>query len=135
MPKKYKFRKEQRGKVKGKSKSGVSISFGDAGLKALSTGFISSRQIEAARVCINRVLKRQGKLWMRIFPHKPYTKRPAETRGGSGKGDVDHYIAVVQPGRILFEVGGVSGELAAAALRKAGYKLPVKTIVVMKNSV
>ena len=133
MPKKYKYRKHQRGVVKGKSKSGDQVSFGEVGLRATSTAFITSRQIESARVCINRELKREGKLWIKIFPHKPYTKRPAETRMGKGKGDIDHYIAVVQPGRVMFEVAGVKPDLAKSALNKARHKLPIKSVVVFKN--
>ena len=132
MPKKYKYRKQQRGVVHGRSKAGNEIAFGEFGLRAASTAFVTSRQIEAARVCINRVLKREGKLWIRIFPHKPYTKRPAETRMGKGKGDVDHYLAVVKPGRIMFEVGGIDSALGREALRKAAYKLPVCSDVVTK---
>lgn len=132
MPKKYKYRKHHRGVVKGKSKDGNSVSFGEIGLRAFSTAFVTSRQIESARVCINRELKREGKLWIRIFPHKPYTKRPAETRMGKGKGDVAHYVSVVQPGRIMFEVGGVSEKLAVSALSKARYKLPLKSGIVFK---
>ena len=133
MPKKYKYRKHQRGIVKGKSKDGNNVSFGTHGLAATSTGFVSSRQIESARVTINRVLHREGKLWIRIFPHKPYTKRPAETRMGKGKGDIDHYQAVVQPGRVVFEIGGVDPNLAIRALKKASYKLPVSAIVIKKK--
>lgn len=133
MPQKYKYRKQQRGKIRGKAKDGVTVAFGDVGLQALGSGFISSRQIESVRVAINRELKREGKLWIRIFPHKPYTKRPAETRMGKGKGEVDHYDAVVQPGRIMFEVGGVKVPLAISALRKAAYKLPIKTSVIMRR--
>ena len=130
MPKKYKYRKMHRGVVQGKSKDGNEIAFGEFGLRSLGTGFFTSRQIEACRVTINRVLKREGKMWIRVFPHKPYTKRPAETRMGKGKGDVDHYVAVVQPGRIMFEVDGVKEDLAKSALRKASYKLPFKSTVV-----
>ena len=133
MPKKYKYRKVQRGVVRGRSKDGNEVSFGEAGLRATSTGFVTSRQIESARVSINRVLKREGKLWIRIFPHKPITKRPAETRMGKGKGEVDHYVAVVQPGRIMFEIGGVDINLARKALEKAAYKLPVKADYVAKK--
>ena len=135
MPKKYKYRKAMRGVVKGKSKDGNTIAFGDAGLRALSTAFMTSRQIESVRVAVNRELKREGKLWIRIFPHKPYTKRPAETRMGKGKGDVDHYVAIVQPGRIMFEIAGVDIELAKKALKKAAYKLPVKTAVIVKKDI
>ena len=133
MPKKYKWRKIQRGVAKGNSKSGNNVDFGEFGLCAQSIGFVNSRQIESARICINRELKREGNLWIRIFPHKPITKRPAETRMGKGKGEVDHYVAVVKPGRIMFEVGGVKPQLAQIALKKASYKLSVKTKVVERG--
>ena len=133
MPKKYKWRKVQRGKLSGVSKGGNNIDFGTVGLVANSTGFISSRQIESARICINRELNREGKLWIRIFPHKPITKRPAETRMGKGKGDVDHYTAVIKPGRVLFEIGGVAEGLSRSALKKASYKLSVKTKIIDKR--
>ena len=130
MPKKYKYRKVQRGKATGLSKGGNAVCFGDFGLSANDIGFITSRQIESARVCINRELKKEGNYWIRIFPHKPITKRPAETRMGKGKGDVDYYAAVVKPGRILFEVSGVERTRAMRALKKASYKLPVSTRLV-----
>ncbi len=129
MPKKYKWRKVQRGRIRGVSKGGVKLEFGNIGLVATSLGLVNSRQIEAARVSISRKIKREGDLFIRIFPHKPYTKRPAETRMGKGKGDVDHYDAVVKPGRIMFELMGVEEELAAEALKKAAFKLSVKTRV------
>lgn len=135
MPKKYKYRKMHRGVVKGKSKDGNTVAFGMIGLRALGTAFITSRQIESVRVAINRELKREGKLWIRIFPHKPFTKQPAETRMGRGKGDVDHYQAVVQPGRIMFELGGVDIDKAEVALKKASNKLPMKTSIVRKNHI
>ncbi len=126
-PKKFKWRKVQRGKVRGAAKGGVALEAGEFGLAATSNGMVNSREIEAARICINRELKREGNLWIRIFPQKPITKRPAETRMGKGKGDVDHYAAVVQSGRVLFEVGGVKRETALSALRKAGHKISVAT--------
>lgn len=135
MPKRYKYRKVQRGVLRGKSKDGNTLAFGDVGLRAIGTSFVTSRQIEAVRICITRELKREGKVWIRIFPHKPYTRRPAETRMGKGKGDIDHYDAVVQPGRIMFEIGGVSEELAEKALKKASYKLPVKCAIIHKKGV
>lgn len=135
MPSKYKYRKIQRGVLRGVSKAGTRIVFGDAGLRAVSSGFVTSRQIEACRVAVNRELKREGKLWIKIFPAKPYTKRPAETRMGKGKGEVEYYMTPVQPGRILFEVGGVPVETAKRALKKAAYKLPVKCKVVEKREV
>lgn len=133
-PAKYKYRKVQRDRIKGKSKDGNNVSFGDVGLRALSSGFITSRQIEAVRICIMRELKREGKLWIRIFPHKPYTKRAAETRMGSGKGEVEYYVAPVQPGRIVFEIGGVDHALATKAFDKAAYKLPIATSVIIKRN-
>lgn len=133
-PAKYKYRKVQRDRIKGKSKDGNNVSFGDVGLRALSSGFITSRQIEAVRICIMRELKREGKLWIRIFPHKPYTKRAAETRMGSGKGEVEYYVAPVQPGRIVFEIGGVDHALATKAFGKAAYKLPIATSVIIKRN-
>ena len=134
-PKKYKWRKIQRGKLKGNAQSGNRVSFGDFGLCSLSHGFLNSREIEAARISVNRELKREGDLWIRVFPHKPITKRPAETRMGKGKGDVDHYSAVVQPGRIILEVGGVEKEKAFNALRKAGFKFSVKTKFVERSRI
>ena len=133
MPKKYKWRKTQRGTMRGVSKGGNSIDFGQVGLISKSIGYINSRQIESARVSINRELNRAGKLWIRIFPHKPVTKRPAETRMGKGKGDVDHYVAVVKPGRVMFEVAGVKRDLAYRAFKKASYKLPIKTDIIEKK--
>ena len=134
MPKKYKYRKVQRGRVRGLSKGGNEVCFGEFGISAQGLGFINSRQIEAARVMISKELKKEGKYWIRIFPHKPITKRPAETRMGKGKGDVDHYCAVVKPGKILFEVGGVGKEKAFRALQRASYKLSVATQLVERGS-
>jgi large subunit ribosomal protein L16 len=129
-PKKVKYRRTFRGKIKGKAARGHTLAFGDFGLKVLEPGWISSRQIEAARKSISRVTKRGGKLWIRIFPDKPITKKPAEVRMGSGKGPVDHYVAVVRPGRIVFEIMGVDEEVAVKALETAAQKLPVKAKVV-----
>lgn len=127
-PKRTKHRKQQRGNLKGTAGRGTRISFGDFGLKALEPARITSRQIEAARVAANRKLERAGKVWIRIFPDKPVTKKPAETRMGKGKGTPEYFVAPVRPGRILFEVGGgVSRELAHEALRLAKHKLPLKT--------
>jgi large subunit ribosomal protein L16 len=134
MPAKTKYRKLQRGRIHGKSKDGNTVCFGDLGLRALESAFITARQIESVRIAITRELKREGKLWIRIFPHKPYTKRAAETRMGSGKGEVEYYMAVVQPGRILFEIGGVTPELAKTAFGKAAYKLPIKTAIITKKN-
>jgi len=133
LPKKTKFRKEFRGTVKGKSQRGSEISFGDYGLQALESGYISSRQIEAARKAIRRYTERGGKLWIRIFPAKPISKKPAETRMGGGKSPVDHYAAVIKPGRIIFEMAGVTEEMAKQALTLAAAKIPVKTRIAKKQ--
>lgn len=127
MPKRVKFRKAQRGRMRGKATRGASVAFGDFGLKALAPGWITQRQIEAARVSLTRMMKREGKVWIRIFPDKPVTKKPAETRMGKGKGAPEYWVAVVKPGRVLFEVGGTSREVAVEALTLASHKLPIKT--------
>ena len=127
MPKRVKFRKQMRGKRRGKAWRGSEISFGEYGLKAMQCAWISSRQIEAARVALTRRIKRGGKVWIRIFPHKPVTQKPAETRMGKGKGAPEFWVAVVKPGRVLFEVEGVESTLARTALELAGDKLPIKT--------
>ena len=127
MPKRVKFRKAQRGRMRGKAIRGASVAFGDFGLKALAPGWITQRQIEAARVSLTRMMKREGKVWIRIFPDKPVTKKPAETRMGKGKGAPEYWVAVVKPGRVLFEVGGTSREVAVEALTLASHKLPIKT--------
>ncbi|MEK6566628.1 MAG: 50S ribosomal protein L16 [Bacteroidota bacterium] len=132
MPKRVKFRKAQRGRMRGKATRGASIAFGDFGLKATEPGWITQRQIEASRVTLTRMMKREGKVWIRIFPDKPVTKKPAETRMGSGKGIPEFWIAVVKPGRILFELGGVNRATAAEALRLASHKLPIKTKMVWR---
>jgi large subunit ribosomal protein L16 len=126
MPKKTKFRKQQKGRMRGKAYRGSSISFGEYGLRALEPGWITDRQIEAARIALTRYLKRGGKVWIRIFPDKPITKKPAETRMGKGKGAPEYWVAVVKPGRILFEVEGVAEQQAREAFRLAGKKLPIK---------
>ncbi len=126
-PKRVKYRKTMRGRMTGKSFRGSQVAFGSYGLKALEPHWLTNRQIEAARIAINRYLKRDGKVWIRIFPDKPYTKKPAEVRMGSGKGSPEGWVAVVRPGKILFEVDGVSKELAMEALRLASHKLPIKT--------
>ncbi|MGB9701438.1 MAG: 50S ribosomal protein L16 [Candidatus Kapaibacteriota bacterium] len=126
-PKRVKYRKPQRGRMRGKAFRGSQISFGSFALKAMEPAWITNRQIEAARIAINRYLKRDGKVWIRIFPDKAYTKKPAETRQGSGKGSPEGWVAVVRPGRIMFEVDGVSKELAMEAMRLASHKLPIKT--------
>lgn len=127
MPKRVKYRKQQRGRMRGKATRGSNVDFGDFGLKALEPGWITQRQIEAARVALTRMMKREGKVWIRIFPDKPVTKKPAETRMGSGKGAPEYWVAVVKPGRIMFEVGGTSKEVAKEALTLASHKLPIKT--------
>jgi large subunit ribosomal protein L16 len=134
MPKKTKYRKSHRGRRKGMSKGGTEVNFGDFGLQALQTSYITGRQIEAARITITRTMQRKGKVWINIFPHKPITKKPAEVRMGSGKGAVEYYVAVVKPGRILFEISGVSEEVAREAMRKAGHKLPINTQFVMRHT-
>jgi large subunit ribosomal protein L16 len=133
MPKRVKYRKQQRGRMKGNAQSGNYIAFGRYGLKALEPAWITSRQIEAARIAITRHIKRGGKVWIRIFPDKPVTKKPAETRMGKGKGSPEYWVAVVRPGRILFELEGVSPELAKEAMRLASHKLPIKTKFVMSE--
>jgi large subunit ribosomal protein L16 len=135
MPKKTKYRKSFRGRRKGNSKGGNVVSFGDFGLQAVETSYVTARQIEAARITITRTMKRGGKVWINIFPHKPITKKPAEVRMGSGKGNVEYYVAVVKPGRILFEISGVPEDVAREAMRKAGHKLPMKTKFVMRDNV
>jgi len=135
MPKRVKYRKQQRGRMKGKATRGATVVFGDYGLKALECGYLSQRQIEAARRAIVHEMKRRGKVWIRIFPDKPYTHRAAETRMGKGKGAVDHWVAVIRPGRILFEVGGAENNEALAALTRARYKLGIKTKIVLKEGV
>ncbi len=132
MPSRTKYRKQQRGRLKGKSYRASTLAFGDYGLKALEPAWITNKQIEAARVAISRTLKRGGKIWIRIFPDKPYTKKPAETRMGKGKGNVEGWVAVVKPGRIMFEVGGVSRGVAEEALKLAADKLPIKTKIVAR---
>ena len=133
VPKRAKYRKQHRGTMKGNAHSGTRVSFGEYGLKSEGTGWISSRQIEAARRSITHYTQRGGRLWIRIFPDKPITKKPAETRMGSGKGDVYEYVAPVKPGRMLFEMGGITKEIAHAALRLASHKLPIKTRIVNKG--
>ena len=135
MPKKTKYRKSFRGRRKGNSKGGNVVTFGDFGIQAVETSYVTARQIEAARITITRTMKRGGKVWINIFPHKPITQKPAEVRMGSGKGNVEYYVAVVKPGRILFEISGVPEDVAREAMRKAGHKLPMKTKFVMRDNV
>lgn len=130
VPKRAKYRKQHRGTMKGNAHSGTTISFGEYALRTEESAWITARQIEAARRAITHYTQRGGRLWIRIFPDKPITKKPAETRMGSGKGDVYEYVARVLPGRILFEMGGVSKEVAQRALRLAAHKLPVKTLII-----
>jgi large subunit ribosomal protein L16 len=133
MPKKVKFRKMQKGRMNGKAYSGSSISFGEFGLKALEPGWVSSQQIEAARIAITRHAKRGCKVWIRIFPDKPITKKPAETRMGKGKGGLEYWVAVVKPGRIIYEMAGVTEATAKEAMRLASHKLPVATKFVKRD--
>jgi large subunit ribosomal protein L16 len=134
VPKRQKYRKQMRNKMKGNSYRGIKISFGEFGLISEGTAWISSRQIEAARRAITHYTQRGGRIWIRIFPDKPITKKPAETRMGSGKGDVFEFVAPVAPGRVLFEMGGVTKDIAQAALRLAGHKLNVKTRFIEKEN-
>lgn len=133
MPKRTKYRKVHRGRRAGMAKGGTSVTFGDYGLKAVEVGWITARQIESARVAINRTIRRGGKVWITIFPDKPVTQKPAETRMGSGKGNPEFWVAVVKPGRIMFELSGVDEDLAREAMRRAGHKLPIKTKFVTRE--
>ncbi|WAM34648.1 50S ribosomal protein L16 [Caldicellulosiruptor morganii] len=135
MPKRVKWRKQQRGRMKGKATRGNFVAYGDYGIMALEPGWITSNQIEAARVAIARHIKRGGKVWIKIFPDKPVTRKPAETRMGSGKGSPEYWVAVVKPGRVMFEVGGVDEEVAKEALRLAIHKLPIKCKIVSRQDV
>lgn len=135
MPKKVKFRKMQKGRMTGKAYRGSDVSFGEFGLKALEPGWITSRQIEAARIAITRHVKRGCKVWIRIFPDKPITKKPAETRMGKGKGSPEYWVAVVKPGRVLYEMSGVTEDVAKAALRLAQHKLPIATKFVSREEI
>jgi len=133
MPKRVKYRKQQRGRMKGKAKGGTLVHFGEWGLKALEPAWITAQQIEACRIAMMRVMKKSGKIWIRVFPDKPYTKKPAESRMGKGKGNVEGWVAVVKPGKILFEVAGVDEEVAHEALRYAASKLPIATKIVPRH--
>src|SRR5687767_11910132 len=132
-PKRVKWRKEHRGRMRGNAKGGTRVEFGEYGLKALERGWVSNRQIEAARIAMTRKIKRGGKVWINIFPDKPYTKKPAETRMGSGKGNPEGWVAVVRPGRVMFELAGVDEELARDAMRLAIMKLPIKAKFVTRE--
>ena len=133
-PKKVKYRKQMKGRMRGTAQRGSTISFGDYGLKAVECGYMTAQQIEAARIAINRTVKRGGKMWIRIFPDKPLTKKPAETRMGKGKGSPEQWVAVIRPGRILYELTGVEEELAVKALTLAGNKLPFATKVISRRT-
>lgn len=133
MPKRVKYRKMQRGRIRGKATRGCSLAFGEYGLQALTPHWVSARQIEAVRVTLVRFIKTGGKLWVRLFPDKPISKKPAETRMGKGKGDVEFWAAVVKPGRVMFELGGLPKEMALEAMRQASHKLPVRTQVLMRE--
>lgn len=132
MPKRVKYRKQMRGRMKGKALRGASVHFGDFGLQALEPGWVTARQLEAARRAIVRAIRRRGKVWIRVFPDKPVTKKPAETRMGKGKGNVEFWVSVVKPGRILFELGGLEEDIAREALRLATYKLAIRTKIVTR---
>ena len=134
MPKRVKYRKQMRGRMKGKASRGTEVTFGDFGLQALEPGWVTARQIEAARRALVRFMRRRGKVWIRIFPDKPVTQKPAETRMGKGKGAVDHWVAVVKPGRILFELSGLDEEGAKEAMRLASHKLSIKTKFTSRDS-
>ena len=135
MPKRVKYRKQQRGNMRGKALRGAEIDFGEFGLQAVEPGWVSARQIEAARRVIVREMKRRGKVWIRIFPDHPYTQKPPETRMGKGKGNVEYWVAVVKPGRIMFEVAGLPGQQAMEALRQASYKFSIKTKVIARHDI
>ena len=132
-PKKTKYRKTQKGKLKGNAQRGAQIAFGSFAIKSLDEGFINARQIEAARIAVTRYMKREGKVWIRIFPDTPVTSKPTEVRMGKGKGAVDHWVAAIRPGRVLFEADGVSYEVAKEAMRLAAQKLPLKTRFIVRN--
>lgn len=133
LPKKVKYRKQQRGRMPGPAKGGTRVEYGEYGLKALEPGWITNRQIESARVAITRHIKRGGKVWINIFPHKPVTQKPAETRMGGGKGSPEQWVAVIKPGRVMFELSGVAEPVAKEAMRLASHKLPLKTKFVRRE--
>ena len=133
LPKRVKYRRVHRGRLTGKAMRGNTVSYGEYGLQALEPAWVTSNQIEAARIAMTRYIKRGGQVWIKIFPDKPITEKPAETRMGSGKGSPEYWVAVVKPGRVMFEIGGVDGELAKEALRLASYKLPIKCKIVKKE--
>ena len=133
LPKRFKYRRHHRGRRRGNAKGGTTVAFGEYGLKAIEEGWVSNRQIEAARIAMTREIKRGGKVWINIFPDKPVTKKPAETRMGSGKGNPEHWVAVVKPGRVMFELSGVPEPTAREAMRLAMHKLPIKTRFVVRQ--
>lgn len=133
MPKRVKWRKQQRGHMRGKALRGAELLYGEFGLQALEPGWVTARQIEAARRALVRQMKRRGKVWIRIFPDKPYTQKPPETRMGKGKGNVEYWVSVVRPGRIMFELGGLPADIAVEALHQASYKLGIKTKIVARH--
>ena len=133
MPRKVRHRKQQRGRLNGLAKGGTRLAFGDYGIQALEPGWITNRQIEAARIAMTRKIKRGGKVWINVYPDKPFTKKPAETRMGSGKGSPEGWVAVIKPGRVMFELAGVPEPLAREAMRLAGHKLPVRTKFVLRE--
>jgi large subunit ribosomal protein L16 len=135
MPKRVKYRNQHRGKMRGKAQAGSTLTFGDYGLKTLEHGWLTAIQIEAARVALTRHVKRGGKIWIRVFPDKPYTKKPLEVRMGKGKGPIEGYVAVLKPGRILFEMSGVPEELAKSALGLCAYKLPYRTKFIRRGEI
>jgi large subunit ribosomal protein L16 len=135
LPKRVKYRRVHRGKMRGQAKGGTEIAFGEFGLQATEASWITNRQIESARVAMTRYMKRGGKVWIKIFPHKPYTKKPLEVRMGSGKGAPEGWVAVVKPGKIMFEIGGVPEDVAREALRLAAHKLPIKCKIVKREEI
>lgn len=135
LPKRVKYRRQHRGKMRGNAKGGTEVSFGEFGLQAMEASWITNRQIEAARIAMTRYMKRGGKVWIKIFPHKPYTAKPLEVRMGSGKGAPEGWVAVVKPGKVMFEIAGVSEEVAREALRLAMHKLPVKCKFVKREEI
>src|SRR5881227_4014387 len=134
MPRKVRHRKQQRGRMRGQATGGTRLAFGEYGIQAIEPGWVTNRQIEAARIAMTRYIKRGGKVWINVFPDKPVTQKPAETRMGSGKGNPEHWVAVVKPGRVMFELAGVDERLAKEALRLASRKLPIKTRVVKREA-
>jgi len=135
LPKRVKYRRVHRGKMRGQAKGGTEVAFGEYGLQAVEASWITNRQIESARIAMTRYMKRGGKVWIKIFPHKPYTKKPLEVRMGSGKGAPEGWVAVVKPGKIMFEIAGVSEEVAREALRLAAHKLPIKCKIVKREEI